>query len=154
MSWILSRYLSNPLERCITLLTAIKGALNTIKIKPARTRDGSHGDHYRAALLELSTPTGLTIEKYRTVLDQNIAQILEYDSVDEYDGWYPPSTSEMFLPPKGPQVVSTIEESSEDEGGGSPANGQTLSYSNSRKNSLSRRIFRRLMPSSKPSIRY
>ena len=68
-----SRYSSNPFGRKLLTLHVTKGALDKIKVKPALTKDGSRGDHHRVALLELSTPTGLTMEKYRKEMDQNLA---------------------------------------------------------------------------------
>ena len=120
-----------------------------IKINSAHTKDGSHRDHYRVALLELLTPTGLTMEKYRTVLDQDVAQIQAHLlRLETSRAWYPlkvqdPLSNGGWLI-SGPRLIE-IEEGSEAEGEGSPANDHTMSFSNSGKNSLSRRIFRRLM---------
>lgn len=132
-----------------------KGALNKIKIKSTRNKDVSHGDHHRVAILELLTPTGLTMEKYRTELDKNLAQIrTQLNSLWQSEGPHPqipPSPIvRPMLPPveEAPQAISTIEEGTEAEGEGSSANGHTLSSNNSGKSSLSRRILRRLIPSS------
>ena len=142
-----SRYSSNPFGRKLLTLHVTKGALDKIKVKPALTKDGSRGDHHRVALLELSTPTGLTMEKYRKEMDQNLAHTrarlntllrLRHPQVI-------PAKSVSF---SHNGVIPTIEEISEAEGEGSSSNGHTLSHSDGGKNSLSRRIFRRLTPSS------
>jgi hypothetical protein len=129
-----------------------KGVINAIKINLPPTMDEFRGDHYRMALLELSTPTGLTMETYRTRLNQHLAQTeVQLNSLRQSEGLNPPSTSQIstILPHKGvPQEISTIEEVSEVEGEGGPANGHTLSYGDSGKNSLPRRILRRLIRSS------
>ena len=122
-----------------------KWALNSFGITPAPSNDRAYGDHFRVALLELSTPTGLTMEKYRTELDEILAQ-----NQIELDFWlrstgHSPSTSviSVILPHKdAPQTISTIEEVSEAEGEGSSANGHTFNYGDGGKNSLRRRIFR------------
>jgi hypothetical protein len=125
-----------------------KRALSTIN----PTMDGRHGDHYRVALLELSTPTGLTIQTYRTKLSQYLAETqAQLSSLGQFEGLQPPSTGviSMILPHKGAtQEIVIIEASSETEGEGCPTNGHTLSYGDSEKNSLPRRILRRLIPSS------
>ena len=129
-----------------------KGALNKIKTKPDPTKDGSDGDHYRVSILELSTPTGLTMEKYRTELDQNLTQTRARLNT-------PFPCPQAILPPKithslrrTSQEIPMIEEGSEAEGEGSSANGHTLSHTDSGKDSgkdsLPRRILRRLIPSS------
>ena len=128
-----------------------KGALNKIKIKPDPTKDGSDGDHYREALLELLTPTGLTMEKYRTELDQNLTRtrtrlnklFLRHSPLPEI-----PPLKLTHSNRRAPQAIPTIEEGSEAEGEGSSANGHTLSYNDGGKNSLPQRILRRLIPSS------
>ena len=91
-------------------------------------------------LLELSTPTGLTIENYRTELDQNLAQIRARLN----------SHYQLLSRNWAPKEISKVEKGSETEGEGSSVNSHTvtLSCSDSRKNSLSRRIFRRLISSS------
>ena len=73
---MLSRYFSNPIVRGGKRLTihVTKGALATIKIKPAAAKDGVLGDHYRMAQLELSASEGLTMKQYRKKLDENLAQ--------------------------------------------------------------------------------
>ena len=67
---------SNPIVLGGKLLTirVTKGALATIKIKPAAAKDGVLVDHYRMAQLELSTSSGLTMKQYRKKLDENLAQ--------------------------------------------------------------------------------
>ena len=124
-----------------------KRALSTIN----PTMDGRHGDHYRVALLELSTPTGLTIQTYRTKLNQYFAQTqAQLNSLGQFEGLRSPSTGmiSLIVPHKGgTQEVVTIEEISETEVDGSTANGYTLN-GDSGKNSLPRRILRRLIPSS------
>jgi len=136
----------------ISVLNTFEDVLNTIKINLAPTEDELRGDHYRVALLELSTPTGLTIETYRTKLNQYRAQTeAQLNSLQQSEWLHPPSTSliSMILPHKEvPQEISTIEEGSEVEGEGSPANGRTSSYGDSGKDSLPRRILRRLIRSS------
>ena len=88
------------------------------------------------------------MEKCRTRLDRNLAQ-----NRVELTFWlgparHSPSTT-VVLPRDGVrQSISTIEEVLESEGEESFVNGHTLSYSDSGKNSLPRRIFRRLIPSS------
>ena len=118
------------------------------------------------AILELLTPTGLTMEKYRTELDNNLAQTRgQLDSLWQSEEPHPqippsPIVRHMIPPPEGaprrhmipppegaPRAISTIEESTEAEGEGSSANGHTLSSNDSGKSSLSRRIWRRLIPS-------
>ena len=124
-----------------------KRALSTIN----PTMDVRHGDHYRVALLALSTPTGLTIQTYRTKLNQYLAQTqAQLNSLGQFEGLQPPSTGmiSMILPHNGATQEIVTEESSETEGEGSPTNGHTLSYGDSEKNSLPRRILRRLIPSS------
>ena len=132
--------------------------------KTAPTEDGSNGDHYRVAILELLTPTGLTMEKYRTELEQNLIQIRA-----RLKALFSPSCPpQQNLPPKVTQTltgasqgtpttvqvsgasqgISTIVEVSESDGEGGPANGHTLSHNDSGKNSLPRRILRRLIPTS------
>ena len=119
-----------------------KRALSTIN----PNMGGRHGDHYRMALLELSTPTGLTIKTCRTKLNQYLAQTqAQLNNLGQFEGLQLPSTSLISMIP---QEFSTIEEGSEAEGEGSTANGHTLSYGDSGKNSLPRRILRRLIPSS------
>ena len=109
------------------------------------------------ALLELSTSTGLTMEKYHKKLRQNLARTLaRLNSILAFKELPPlPSTS---VAPKVPphkiasQEIPMIEEVSEPEGDGSSAGGYTQSYSSQvhydRKISLPTRIFRRLIPSS------
>ena len=92
------------------------------------------------------------MEKCRTKLDRNLAQ-----NFVELTFWlgparHSPSTT-VVCPCDGVrQSISTIEEvlkrEGEDLGEESSVNGHTLSYSDSGKNSLPRRIFRRLIPSS------
>ena len=124
--------------RTLLIIQVTKDALNSIKIKPALTEAGSHEDHYRVTLLELSTPMGLTMEKYRTELDQNPTQIR-----GRLNSHY-----QLLLRNWTPQDVSKVEEVSEAEIEGSSVNGHSLSCGDSEKDSLSRRIIRRIMPSS------
>ena len=131
---------------------ATKGALNSIGIKPTPTEDGSNADHYRVAVLELSTPTGLTMEKYRMELDQNLAQTraslsTHYFLYSPPQAIFPPKITHSLTWGVSPGRVSTMEVS-EAEGEGGSANGHTLSHNDSGKNSLPRRILRRLIPSS------
>jgi len=137
--------LSNVSVALLSILGAFERALSTIN----PTTDGRHGEHYRLALLELSTPTGLTTETFRTKLNQYLAQTqAQLNSLGQSVGPYPPSTSGTYIvvSHKGAtQEIVAIEESSETEGEGSD---HTLSYSDSGKNSLPRRILRRLIPSS------
>jgi hypothetical protein len=147
-----------------------KGAL--VSVKPSAAKDGALGDHYRMGLLHLSVSTGLTMEQYRKKLDQNLAQTqAQLSSLRQSEGLLTPSSSTipMTLPfMRSPTTIPTIEEgsdSSEAEGEGSSlgssTNGHTLGHSSthshtgsvrsnsdSGKGSLSRRILRRLIPSS------
>jgi len=148
---------SGVLLTFFSVLNTFEEALNTIKIKPATTKDGALGDHYRMALLELSVSTGLTMEQYRKKLDQNLAQTqAQLNSfLRKPDSLLPPSTRAMpvILPYKGaPLVISTIDEVSEGDSEGSPTKAWSHSAQShsdtSGKDSLSRRILRRLIPSS------
>jgi len=133
--------LSNVSIALFSVLGAFERALSTIN----PTMDGRRGEHYRMALLELSTPTGLTMKTYRTKLNQFLAQThAQLNSLGQSEGLHPPSASLLSMIP---QEISTIE-GSEAEGEGSTANGHTLSSGDSGKNSLPRRILRRLIPSS------
>ena len=96
-------------------------------------------------------PTGLTMEKYRMELDQNLAQIRSRLNTLFFRCSPPP----VFIPPDvthshtmAPREIPTIEEGSEAEGEGGFANGHILSYNDSGKNSFPRKFLRRLIPSS------
>ncbi|KAF8257977.1 hypothetical protein EI94DRAFT_1756263, partial [Lactarius quietus] len=153
---------SSVLRALCSIMDAFEGAL--LSVKPAATRGGALGDHYRTGLLHLSVSTGLTMEQYRKKLDQNLAQTqVQLSSLRQSEGLLSPSSSAipMSLPFKGaPKAISTSKAASTIEEGSS-ANGHTLGHSSTQshassarsksdsgKGSLPRRILRRIIPSS------
>ena len=161
---MLSRYASSPTVSVGKLLTFRVTKRALVSVKPATSKDGALGVHYRMALLELSVSTGLTMEQYRKKLDQNLAQTqAQLESLRQSEGLFSPSASTIPMSPPfegAPSAISTNEEGSEAEGEEGSENGHTLSYStqshtgstwsnsDSGKRNLPYRILRRLIPAS------